>query len=43
MTTERVCLESSVFPIIVTVALLIEDQTTDGAIYSAICIFPFTG
>lgn len=42
MTNERVCLESSVFPIVVTVALLIEGQPTDGAIYRAIYVFPFT-
>jgi hypothetical protein len=39
MTDERVCLESPVFPIIVTVTLLVECQPDDGAVY----IFPFTG
>jgi hypothetical protein len=43
MANECVCLESSVLPIIVTVALLIEDQPTDGTIDRAICIFPLTG
>ena len=39
MTDERVCLESPVFPIIVTVTLLVEYQRGSGAVY----IFPFTG
>jgi hypothetical protein len=39
MTDERVCLESPIFPIIVTVTLLVECQPKDGAVY----IFPFTG
>jgi hypothetical protein len=38
MTDERVCLESPVFPIIVTVTLLVECQPDDGALY----IFLFT-
>jgi hypothetical protein len=38
MTDERVCLKSPVFPIIVTVTLLVECQPDDGAVY----IFPFT-
>jgi hypothetical protein len=40
MTDERVCLESPVFPIIVTVTLLVEYQRDSGAVY---IIFPFTG
>jgi hypothetical protein len=39
MTDERVCLESPVFPNIVTVPLLVEYQRDSGAVY----IFPFTG
>jgi hypothetical protein len=39
MTDERVCLESPVFPIIVTVTLLVEYQRESGAVY----IVPFTG
>jgi hypothetical protein len=39
MTDERVCLESPVFPLVVTVALLVKCQPDDGAIN----IFPFTG
>ena len=38
MADERVCLESPVFPIIVTVALLVECQQDSGAVN----IFPFT-
>jgi hypothetical protein len=41
MTDERVCLESPVFPIIVTVTLLVEYQRDCGAVYRY--IFPFTG
>jgi hypothetical protein len=41
MIDERVCLESPVFPIIVTVALLVECQQDSSA--SDIYIFPFTG
>jgi hypothetical protein len=39
MTDERVCLESPVFPLIAAIALLVERQADDGAVY----IFPFTG
>jgi hypothetical protein len=39
MTDERRCPESPVFPIIVTIALLVECQPGD----SAVRIFPFTG
>ena len=39
MTDERVCLESPVFPPVVTVALLVKCQPDDGAIN----IFLFTG
>jgi hypothetical protein len=39
MANERVCPESPIFPIIVTVALLVECQPDDGAVF----IFPFTG
>jgi len=39
MTDERVRFESPVFPIIVTVTLLVECQQDSGAVY----IFPFTG
>jgi hypothetical protein len=39
MTDERVCLESPVFPIRVTIALLVECQPGDSAVH----IFPFTG
>ena len=39
MTDERICLESPVFPIVVTVALLIKCQPS----HSAVDIFPFTG
>ena len=39
MTDERLRLEAPVFPLIVTIALLIECQTDDSAIY----IFPFAG
>jgi hypothetical protein len=35
---ERVCPESPVFPIIVTVNLLVECHPDDGAVY----VFPFT-
>jgi len=38
MTDERACLESPVFPNIVTVPLLVEYQRDCGAVY----IFPFT-
>jgi hypothetical protein len=38
MTDERVRLESPVFPIIVTVTLLVECRPDDGAVYIA----PFT-
>jgi hypothetical protein len=41
MTDERACLESPVFPIIVTVTLLVEHQQDSGAVYRY--IFPFTG
>jgi hypothetical protein len=41
MIDERVCLESPVFPIIVTVTLLVEYQRDRGAVYRY--IFPFTG
>ena len=40
LTDERACLESPIFPSIVTIALLIECQAIDGV---AIYIFPFTG
>jgi hypothetical protein len=39
MTDERVCFESPVFPIIVTVTLRVECPQDSGAVY----IFPFTG
>ena len=39
MTDERICLESPVFPIVVTVALRIMCQPS----HSAVDIFPFTG
>jgi len=42
-TTECACLKSSIFPIIVTIALLIEGQSTNGTIYGTIYIFPLTG
>jgi hypothetical protein len=38
MTDERVCLEPPVFPIIVTVNLLVECQPDNGAVY----VSPFT-
>jgi len=41
MIDERVCLESPVFPIIMTVTLLIEYQRDRGSVYGY--IFPFTG
>ena len=40
MADERVCLESPVFPILVTVTLLVEYQRDCGAVY---IIFPYTG
>jgi hypothetical protein len=40
MTDERACLKSPIFPIIVTIALLIECQPIDCV---AFYIFPFTG
>jgi hypothetical protein len=39
MADEGVCPESPLFPIIVTVALFVECQPDDGAVF----IFPFTG
>jgi hypothetical protein len=39
MIDERACLESPIFPIIVTVTLLVEYQRDSGAVY----ILPFTG
>jgi hypothetical protein len=39
---KRVCLESTVLPLIVTLASFIEGQLSNGAIYLSIFIFPFT-
>jgi hypothetical protein len=39
MIDERLCLESPIFPLIVTIALFVERQQDSGSVY----IFPFTG
>ena len=39
MTNERLCFESSIFPIIMTISLLVECQQD----YGTVGIFPFTG